>query len=330
LVNYWHSLFGNFSKHVQNGISRQENATWYGEVLQTIFGDKQTIRGENPTSFLVCPQSPLIIEGPHTDAYLALLDYEIPLAVMPMPLMGSTAPGSMISTLVLANCEVLAMLCLLQAAAPGTPFIYAPALAMINPRSAKLGAGTVESALMGAAAVEMARYYGLPVIASGGGSDHHVPSIQVGYEGAIGALPTLLTWPDILIGPGLLSGSMILSFEQLIIDVEIYRMGRRIYEGIDSAENRWLDDVIDRVGPGGDFIAELSTVEGIRGGEWHLSDFGWHDTFEAWETAGRPQLLDEAREMVDYLLETHAPSPLGEDVERELKNIARRAEQVID
>jgi trimethylamine--corrinoid protein Co-methyltransferase len=269
----------------------------------------------------------LIIEGPRTDAYLALLDYEIPLAVMPMPLMGSTAAGSMISTLVLANCEVLAMLCLLQAAAPGTPFIYAPALAVMNPRSAKLGAGTVESALMGAAAVEMARYYGLPVMASGGGSDHPVPSIQVGYEGAIGELPTLLTWPDILIGPGLLSGSMILSFEQLIIDVEVYRMGRRIYKGIDSAENRWLDDVIDRVGPGGDFIAELSTVEGIRGGEWYLSDFGWHDTFEAWETAGRPQLLDEARELVDHLLETHAPLPLGEDIERELKNIAWRAEQ---
>jgi trimethylamine--corrinoid protein Co-methyltransferase len=136
----------------------------------------------------------------------------------------------------------------------------------------------------------------------------------------------LLTWPDILIGPGLLGGSMILSFEQLLIDVEVYRMCRRVVEGIDSADNRWLDDVIDRVGPGGDFIAELSTVEGIRGGEWYLTDFGWHESFEAWDTANRPQLLDEAGELVDQLLESHEPLPLGEDVERELESIAQRAQ----
>ena len=324
-VRYLRDVFGNFSKHVQDATASPEYAPWLLEVLQVIFGDQETIRRQHPLSFLLCPQSPLVIEGPYTDAYLALKGWDIPLAVMPMPLMGATAPGSLISTTVLGNCEVLAMLCLAQAAAPGTPFIYAPALATMDPRSGRYSAGAIENGLLGVAAVEMARYYGLPVEASGGGTDHYVPGIQPGYERALNGLLPALSWPDILVGPGLLGGSMVLSLEQLLIDVEVFRMCKRARQGIASDEDKWLEDVINRIGPGGSFIAERSTVRGIRGGEWYVGQLGWHDTFEAWEAAGKPTLLEEAREKVDHILATHQPLPLDENMERELDRIQKRA-----
>jgi trimethylamine--corrinoid protein Co-methyltransferase len=109
-VGYLRSVFRNFGKHVQDALSVPQQAPWLLEVLQAIFGDKETIRRTHPLSYLVCPQSPLIIEGPYTDAYLALTGWDIPLAVMPMPLMGATAPGSLIATTVIGNCETLAML----------------------------------------------------------------------------------------------------------------------------------------------------------------------------------------------------------------------------
>jgi len=325
-VGYLRGVFRNFSKHVQDATSSPEQAPWLLEVLQAIFGDKETIRHKHPLSYLVCPQSPLIIEGPHTDAYLALLGWDIPLAVMPMPLMGATAPGSLIATTVIGNCETLAMLCLIQAAAPGTPFIYAPVLAVIDPRSGRYSAGAIEGSLLGAACTEMARYYGLPAEASGMGTDHHVPSIQAGYERAVGGMLPALSWPDIMVGPGLLGGSMILSLEQLMIDVEVFRLYKRARQGITIDDDKWLEDVIDRVGPGGNFLAETSTVKGIRNGEWYVSKFGVHDTFEGWEAAGRPLLLGEAREKVSQILAMHEPLPLDHDVERELQRIQLRAE----
>ncbi len=327
LVTYWRHLFLNFSKHVQDGISSPDQAPWLLEVLQVIFGDKETIRRQHPLSFLLCPQSPLVIEGPHTDAYLALLGWDIPVAAMPMPLMGATAPGSLISTTVLGNCEVLAMLCLIQAAAPGTPFIYAPALSNMDPRSGRYSGGAIENGLLSAAAVEMARYYGLPVEASGGGTDHYVPGIQPGYERALSSLLPVLSWPDILVGPGLLGGSMILSLEQLLIDVEVFRMCKRASQGIAADEDKWLGDVINSVGPGGDFLSERSTVNGIRGGEWYVSKMGLHDTSEAWEAACKPTLLEEAREKVERILATHQPLPLEKDAERELDHIQKRAQE---
>ena len=326
-ITYLRNLFGNFSKHVQDPISSPEQAPWLLEVLQVIFGDKATIRRTHPLSFLLCPQSPLVIEGPHTDAYLALLGWDIPVATMPMPLMGATAPGSLISTTVLGNCDVLAVLCLVQAAAPGTPFIYAPCLAITDPRSGRYSGGAVEAGLLGAAATEMGRYYGLPVEASGMGTDHHTPSIQAGYERALNGLLPMLSWPDILVGPGLLGGSMILSLEQLLIDVEVFRMGKQARRGIVVDETKWLDEVIQDIGPGGGFMAEHSTVDGIHEGEWYVSKFGVHDTFEAWDVAGRPSLVEEARGRVSRILSSHRPLPLDPEIERELDLIQARARE---
>lgn len=327
-VAYLRDLFGNFSKHVQDPIADPDEAPWLLEVLQVIFGDRKTIRREHPLSFLLCPQSPLVIEGPYTDAYLALAEWDIPVAVMPMPLMGATAPASLISTAVLGNCEVLGMLCLIQAAAPGTPFIYAPALAVMNPRSGGYGGGPVEHGLLGAAATEMARYYALPAESSGLGSDAHVPGIQATYERAMNGLMPMLSWPDLLVGPGLLGGSMVLSLEQMVIDAEIFRMAKRAHAGIGTDEDRWLSDAISRVGPAGHFMAEASTVQGIHGGEWYLSQLGVHDTFEEWEAAGRLSLIEETRERVDHILSTHEPLPLSHDVEQELARIEERAREL--
>ncbi len=325
LVSYWTELLRNFSKHIQDPIKRPEEAPWLLEVLQVAFGDQQTIRQQHPYSFLLCPQSPLVIEGPYTDAYLALLGWDIPVAVMPMPLMGATAPASLVSTIVLGNCEVLAMLCLIEAAAPGTPFIYAPALAVIDPRSGSYSGGAMEEGLLGAATTAMARHYGLPVITTGLGTDHQAPSIQAGYERALTGLLPMLTWPDILVGPGLLGGSMNLCLEQLLIDVETFRLCRRAHEGISSAPERWLDEVIERVGPGGDFLSERSTARAVRSGEWYVSRLGLHDTYESWQAAGQPDLLAEVRAQIDEILATHQPLPLDEDAECELQRIQQRA-----
>jgi trimethylamine--corrinoid protein Co-methyltransferase len=325
LVTYWRHLFRNFSKHIQDGITKREQAPWLLEVLQVIFGDKETIRQRHPLSFLLCPQSPLIIDGPHTDAYLALAGWDVPVGIMPMPLMGATAPGSLISLTILGNCEVLAMLCLLQAASPYTPVIYAPALAVIDPRTGRYSAGAIESALTGAAATEMARYYGLPVEASGLGTDHHVPSIQAGYERGMGGFLPTLSWPDILVGPGLLGGSMILSQQQLLIDVEMFRMYKQARRGIITGEGKWLDDVIEQVGPGGNFLGQRTTRAGMRGGEWYIGKIGVHDAFETWETAGKPSLLEEINEKLDHILSTHRPLPLPDEAEVELVRIQERA-----
>jgi trimethylamine--corrinoid protein Co-methyltransferase len=327
-IDYQMNVFRNFSKHVQDPFMSKDQAPWLLEILKAVFGDKKTIRSTHPFSTLLCPQSPLILTEQYTDAYLALKGWNIPVSIMPMALMGATAPGTMMSTLIQCNCEVLGTLCLVQAAEPGTPIIYSPVATLMDPRSGRYFSGGIENSMMNAAATEMGRFYGFPTTATGLESDNFEPGVQGGYERALNTILPTLARPDILIGPGLLGGDMILSFEQLLIDVEIHRMCSRAGSGIDGGVDKCLSQVIKETGPGGHYIAHPSTLKGLKEGQWYIPKLGVHTSYEQWVESGRKSTIEQAREKVDDLLETHEPLPFDTESQLELENIKTRAKGV--
>ena len=323
-VDYAVELQRSFSKHVQDSWLDPAWSPWVLEVLDIVFGGRDEVRRRHPFSFLLTPVSPLVIEADCTDSWLALRGWDIPIAVLPMPMMGTTSPASLLATTLLANCETLGVLCLVQAAAPGTPFISAPLPVAMDPHSGRYTSNTFHPVLS-AASTEMARFYGLPVMGSGSGTDAFVGGAQAAYEKALSSLIGTLARPDLLVGPGSLGGAMVFGLEQVLIDVEIFRMSGFVSRGIPVTDELWLDDVLARVGPGGHFISERSTRANTRGGEWYLPQLGWHDSHAAWLAAGRPGLEDQCRQRIDALLLAREPLPLGDDVERELARLRRRA-----
>jgi len=324
-VAYWKAIFQNFSKHIQDATMTPEESRWMLEVFQVLFGSQEEFKKTLPVSFILCPASPLIIEAEYTDAYLETLDWGIPVAVMSMPLLGLSGPGTLISELILVNCETIAMLCLIQSAAPGTPFIYAAAPVIADMHSGRFGSGEVEHSLLGAAVTEIARMYQLPVEASVGGTDQSIPCIQAGYERALNYTLPILSRPDLLVAPGLLGGSTIFSPEQLIIDLEVIRRCKRMSQGIGSSAEKWLGEVIASVGVGGNYLAQSSTRKAVRSGEVYYSKLGQHRAYDAWMNAGSPDLLDEIRQSIKELISKRQPMPLPDYTERELKILEQRA-----
>ena len=94
MVDYLTHLFGTFGRHVQDSYDTAAVIPWLTRALEIVFGSREEVRRRHPFSFLLTPASPLIIEEHYTDAWLAARGYDIPVAVMPMPLMGATAPGA--------------------------------------------------------------------------------------------------------------------------------------------------------------------------------------------------------------------------------------------
>jgi trimethylamine--corrinoid protein Co-methyltransferase len=325
-VAHWANTFGLFSKHVQDEIATPVDAAWLLEVLGTIFGGREAVRRDHPFSVLFCPVSPLAMEQEHTDAYLATAGWDIPICIMPMPMMGTSAPTGLRSTIVSGNAEVLGAICLVQAASPGTPVIYAPALAAMEPRTGRWGGGSPEHSLLGAATTEMARFYGLPVTASNGGTDHFVSGVQAAYERTINWGLPVLSWPDILIGPGSLGGASTLCLEQMVIDVETFRMWRRVRGGIGVGEADVVA-ALDEVGPVGDFLSRTETRDAVRGGEFFLPRLGHHGAFDRWEANGRPDVLGQAREIASGAITAHAPLPFADGIAGELVRIEARARE---
>ena len=313
-----------FSRHQNTSFDEPELVPWWLETLALVHGGREEVARRHPVSFLFCPVSPLIVEGPSFDTWLALRGWDIPVWVMPMPLMGATSPGSRLGTILSTNCEVLGMLCLVQAAEPGTPFVYAPIIATVDPRSGRY-AGGAGLTVLSCGGTEMARHYDLPVCSHSFSCDAWVPGAQAAYEKAFGMLLAGLSWPDILVGAGVLGGGLSFGLEQLVIDVEIWRMVRAAHDGVAAGADRWLDDVLAAVGPGGNFLGERSTRRAMRGEEWFVPRLGTQDAREAWEAAGRPDVVEEARQKVADILATHETPPYDDDVARELAALVARA-----
>jgi trimethylamine---corrinoid protein Co-methyltransferase len=323
-VEYNIELQRTFSKHIQDSWLDPARSPWVLEVLSIVFGGRDEVRRRHPYSFLITPVSPLVIEQSCTDSWLALRGWDIPVAVLPMPMMGTTSPASLIGAVLLSTCEILGMLCLTQAAEPGTPFIAAALPVAMDPRTGRYTSNTFHP-MLSAACTEMAHHFGLPVMGSGSGTEAFLPGAQACYEKTPGSLFGALAGPDLLVGPGSLGGAMVFSLEQVLVDVEIFRMAEFARRGIDTSDDRWLEDVLSRVGPGGHFVADPSTRSNVRGGEWFRPRLGVHDPLEAWTAVGRPSFYDEARRRVDDLLASRRELPLGEDVERELRRLLARA-----
>jgi trimethylamine---corrinoid protein Co-methyltransferase len=327
-ARHWRDVHALFSKHVQDEVGGPRQAAWLLRILEAVYGSRERVRALHPFSVLFCPVSPLAMEEAHTDAYLETAGWDIPIAVMPMPMMGTSAPTGLASTVVSGNAEVLGALCLVQAMAPGTPFIYAPALAAMEPRTGRWAGGGPEHALLGAATTEMGRFYGLPVTASNGGTDHFVPGIQAAYERTVNWLLPVLSWPDILIGPGSLGGASTLCLEQMVIDVEVYRSCRRVARGITTGIGEAdVVEALDAVGPVGDFLSRTATRDAVRGGEWFMPRLGYHGTWDRFEAAGRPDILDEAHEEAFAAISGHQPLPFDDDVAAALDVLVREAEE---
>jgi trimethylamine--corrinoid protein Co-methyltransferase len=127
-----------------------------------------------------------------------------------------------------------------------------------------------------------------------------------------------LTGSDMLLGCGLLHGSRILSYAQMVMDCEIYSVVRKMMEGIVVNEETLALGAIRAVGPGGQFLTQKHTRAHMRE-LWRprLFDRRSYDAWEADPAGAQAVALQRARD----LLQSHTPIPLEPGLAAELKRI---------
>ena len=99
------------------------------------------------------------------------------------------------------------------------------------------------------------------------------------------------------------SGNSI-SYEQYIIDNEVIGMVQRILAGISVTEETLGLSVIERVGPGGNYVTEDHTIDHMMD-EFFYPELCERHLFDIWEQRGRPNMLSRATAMVEKILGDH-------------------------
>ncbi len=297
------------SKHVQAMTAVDPlNAHGTLEMAAAVAGGREALRRRPLISNFQCSVSPLAYDEGALEAALIFAEAGIPTGFVVMTIGCGTAPATLAGNAAQANAEVLAGLTLLQLFYPSTPTFYGFCPTMLELRRGGVTCGGPEDFWLQAVGCQMARFYGIPAsigtFATGAKSSDWQAGVDNGISGAV----SQFCGADMMSGAGLLNAARLFSFEQLLLDCEIYDLLRTLNTEVVMDAEALALDVIDAVGPQGHFLAAKHTRRHMRQ-VWQpaLMD---RTTWDEWVKLGRPGALDQAKEQVHQLLATHQPDPL--------------------
>ena len=171
-----------------------------------------------------------------------------------------------------------------------------------------------------AAIAQIFHSYGLPVYNSSGMTDSKLPDIQAGAEKAMSlVLDTLAGANYIHHAAGLLENMNTVAPEQFVIDNEIISMSRRVLRGLCVTDETLAIDAIERVGPGGNYLADDHTLEHMRNEFYYPTSIMNREGRDLWKEAGGEDARQRACRRVIDILKNHSPKPIDKKIDSKIR-----------
>ena len=263
------------------------------------------------------PISPLLHSAGAVEKMFLCADAGVPLNYVPALLSGGSGPVTMAGAIVTANAEALSGLVMQQLRAPGAPAVTGFSATPMDMRTGTTVYASPDERLTHSACCDLYHYYGLPVWGEAGCCDSKCMDQQAAMESMASIMLASLDGCNLVHDVGYLGQGLIGSTPSLIMCNEIIRYVRRITRGFDmSAEHIGLD-VIDKVGPGGNYLAEKHTQKHFRQEHW-VNQFINRQNPESWVQSGSKDFGEVVTEKARDILKNHKPDGLSDSVSKEL------------
>jgi trimethylamine---corrinoid protein Co-methyltransferase len=312
-IYHFAQAFSLTSKPVRTGVLNAAQVPFLVELVKAVTGS-DTFR---PIfSAVDCTISPLMHDGPMTEACIELAKLNVPIMIYPMPLAGGTSPVTLGGTMLMHNIEFLSGLVLLQSANPGAPVIYGTGSSQLDMRTGRYG-GSADGYGVGAGLITLARFYDLPANLWGMSTKSKQLDAQYGYEALAGTMLAYLAGADEIYSHGLLGAAQILSLEKLVLDNHIIHQIETMLAPIRLDDQHLQVDLIKDVGVGGEFLTKRETLKYTRA-----------EYVPMWPPHGE-NLLETIRAEAQDILENHAPTPLPDGAVEHIEAILSEADQAL-
>jgi trimethylamine---corrinoid protein Co-methyltransferase len=185
---------------------------------------------------------------------------------------------------------------------PGAPLHYHTVAMGFDMRSGRASLGGPEKALCGIAGVDMGRFYNLSCGCAGTATNSVHYDFQNGAETMAQLLPAVASRANLITGIGSIGNGMGTSAEQILFDCDLIALAAYLQAGIRVDEERLAFDAFSRVGPGGDFLQDPTTLRFLRSGE-HF----YQGSFETSEAPAR-SMYENLHARVQQILARHEPA----------------------
>jgi trimethylamine--corrinoid protein Co-methyltransferase len=298
-------FFSTDNERVNNAVIELLRAAFRGDLRSQVYGISQ-----------LSPTSPLYWEEHVIDAIMDTVPTGVPLAILPEPNAGVSAPFTLAGLLTVNNAECLSGLAMIQLLQPGAKVIYANSWTTTDMRTAAALVGSTETTICRIAGAQLSRFYHCPCHTTAPNSDNHAHDEQNAWEKTFSQFCSVAAGNDLIVNCGMFATGMTCSNEQLIMDEEISAMSLRIAEGIRVDEEAIALPLIREIGPGPaaeGYLTAEHTMRWLRSDEYITPRVSVRGSRTLWENAGSKDSYQLSRDRVEYYLKKHR---IGIDTQR--------------
>lgn len=318
-VNRFYWSLKNTAKHVMGGVYSLQGTREAIELAEMVAGGPEKLRERPFVSFISLVISPLKLDNIYGEIACHVAQKGLPVVVPAEPICGTTSPVTLASNVLVHVADTLAGVAMVQAVNPGCPTICGSVGSTIDLRTMQHLGGCIERAIINSAVSQVAQHLQLPYYSTAGASDAKVTDAQAAYESALSNVLVMMSGANYIHdSAGLMEFDLTVAYEKMVMDDEIIGMATRVLEGIEVTDETLAVDLIDRVGPGGHFIAEEHTVRHMRD-EFYEPRISDRQEREAWESGGALDATHRARARVKEILAGHQPPGLPDELDRRIR-----------
>ncbi len=293
------------------------------EMASLAAGGKEKLRERPGIALYAEPTSPLVHSRDALEKVLTCAAEGIPLIYATTPMLGATGPVTVAGSLVVANAEILSGLVIHQLKAKGAPFVYGGGIPPMHMGTSICSYGGPERDRGCIALVRLSQYYGLPSFTTAGCTDAHTFDQQAGMEAGFNIAVAGLSGGNLIHDLGYMGVGMISCLEYLLLCNEAVGAAKNLIRGIDVDEEHLALDLIEKVGPGGHYLAEEHTMKHFRH-ELYFPEVLNRRNYDSWQAEGAKTFGEEANLRVKYLLENHHTKELLPETVQAVKDRVKR------
>ncbi|OHB45954.1 MAG: hypothetical protein A2Y13_05380 [Planctomycetes bacterium GWC2_45_44] len=305
--------FSTDSAKVNKACIEMLRAAFRGDLKNQVYGITQ-----------LSPTSPLFWEGNVVDAIMDTVDTGVPIAILPEPNAGISAPYTLAGLLTMNNVECLSGLIMIQLLCPGAKVMYANSWTTTDMRSGAALVGSAETTLCRIAAAQLARFYKIPSHTTAPNSDNHAHDEQNACEKTLSQFCAVGAGHDLIVNCGMFATGMTCSHEQLLIDEEISLMAKRIAAGITVNDDTIGGSLIKEIGPHGQtYLTTDHTMKMLYSDEYLLPRLAVRGPKASWDAHGSKDTYQLAREKVRQY-KAAKPKLIDNKIKSELQKIVSK------
>ncbi|MGI6630026.1 MAG: trimethylamine methyltransferase family protein [Bacillota bacterium] len=296
------------------------------EMAAYVAGSEGELR-KNPSIILYSePISPLVHTKDGIAKMFACIEHGIPVTYVSGVVAGGTTPVTKAGCIVQMNAEALSGLVMAQLKQKGAAIIIGGNGTPLDMKHQTTLYGAPEHAMNYAVLTQLSQHYQIPIFTEAGCVNAPIPDTQAGFEAGINLLMAQLTGANLVHDVGYLEGGKTGSLAFLTMCNDFMDMVRYMGRGTRINEDTMGVEVIDEVGPGGNFLGSSHTFDHFKNEIWSPALFT-RLFWEIWEEKGGKGILDRAKELTRNILVSHNPEPIKDDAVEEISRIMARAEK---